>query len=101
MSTAPRTRLAACLSVLAVALPPPIVALWVLFAPPADGPVAAVFPPWWSDVHAIASASLAGAVMRLGAAPFVVIVAAGDRVSLRRHGAWLLLDPRAAGGCAP
>ena len=70
------------------------------FAPSVDGPVAAIFPPWWDARSAFVAAGDAGAVVRFGALPFVVIVAATDRARLRAAGAWLLLDPRALGGCA-
>lgn len=83
-----------------VALLPLGVAVGALFAPPADGPVAAVFPPWWGDTRAFAAASAAGPVVRFGAVPFIVVVAADDRARLRAAGAWLLLDPRALGACS-
>ena len=76
------------------------VALASSFAPLPTGPVAAVFPPWWNGAEAVASAGAAGAVIRFGALPFVVIVSAVDRPKLQAHGAWLLLDPRAVGGCS-
>jgi hypothetical protein len=77
------------------------VAVAAQFAPPADGPVAAVFPPWWDARSAFVAAGDAGPVVRFGALPFIVIVAATDRARLRAAGAWLLLDPRALGLCAP
>ncbi len=76
------------------------VALGAQARPPAVGPVAAVFPPWWHAARAFAAAGTAGPVARFGALPFIVIVAAPDRARLRAAGAWLLLDPRALGGCA-
>jgi hypothetical protein len=75
-------------------------ALTTTLAPPPSGPVAAVFPPWWGAAKAAASAGTAGPVIRFGAFPFVVIVLARDRARLQSLGAWLLLDPRAAGGCS-
>jgi hypothetical protein len=76
------------------------VALASVLAPRDDGPVAAVFPPWWGYGRTMASAGAAGGIVRFGAFPFVAIVAAADRRLLRSHGAWLLLDPLAAGGCS-
>ena len=87
----------------------------VLGAAPAVGgaPVAAVFPPWWSAVDAIAAAGGVGRTVRLGAASFVVIVVpeaspeggarrSGDIVArLRAAGAVLVVDPVVLGGCAP
>jgi hypothetical protein len=81
----------------ALAVLPLGVATACLLAPPATGPVAAVFPPWWDDARSIATA---GRVIRFGAFGFVVVSAA-DRPGLRAAGAWLLLDPRAIGACAP
>jgi hypothetical protein len=49
----------------------------------------------------VAAASAAGPVIRFGAFPSVVIVMARDRSVLRSRGAWLILDPVAAGGCSP
>lgn len=84
-----------------VALGPLGVALACTLVPLPTGPVAAVFPPWWGARQAVAAAGSAGAVIRLGALPSVVIVLAADRGLLRSHGAWLLLDPSALGGCSP
>jgi hypothetical protein len=86
---------------LLASLSPLGVALADTLAPQPAGPVAAVFPLWWSDMKAVAAAGAAGTVIRFGAFPFVVIVMAADRRQLRWHGAWLLLDPRAFGGCSP
>ncbi len=90
--------LPAALLILA-ALGPLGVALASTLTPLPTGPVAAVFPPWWDAVTSFASAGTAGPVMRFGAFPFIVIVMAADRNQLRSQGAWLLLDPRALGGC--
>ncbi len=73
------------------------VALASSLAPRGDGPVAAVFPPWWGLGRSMASAAAAGSVVRFGAFPFVVVVSAADRRVLRARGAWLLLDPLAVG----
>ncbi len=76
-------------------------ALGASLAPLPAGPVAAIFPPWWDAGRTFASASAAGPVIRFGAFPSVVIVMARDRSVLRSRGAWLILDPVAAGGCSP
>jgi hypothetical protein len=76
------------------------VALGAQAVPPAGGPVAAVFPPWWQATRVFAAAGTAGPVARFGALPVIVVVATPDRARLRAAGAWLLLDPRALGGCA-
>jgi len=83
------------------ALGPLGVALASAMAPLPSGPVAAVFPPWWNTRQAVIAAAAAGAVIRFGAYPSIVIVLATDRAQLRSHGAWLLLDPRAVGDCSP
>ena len=70
--------------------------------PAAGGPVAAVFPPWWSASRAMLAAASAGPVVRLGGLPFIVVALpakGGGRKQLRRQGAWLLLNPQAAGAC--
>jgi len=63
---------------------------------------AAVFPPWWSAAHCLDAAARAGAVVAVGAVPFIIVVrsargAIGTR--LRESGAWLALDPALAGPC--
>ncbi|MDE2197388.1 MAG: hypothetical protein KGJ41_00085 [Rhodospirillales bacterium] len=93
--------LAAGLCLVAIALLPLGVALGAQYAPAATGPVAALFPPWWTARHAFAAAGAAGPVLRLGGLPFIVIVAPDDRARLRASGAWLLVDPRAPGICTP
>ena len=66
------------------------------------GPVAAVYPPWWTGPRAIAAASHGGAILRPGAVKFVVVVmpdSQGGNDRLRRAGAWLLLNPAGFIGC--
>jgi len=84
----------------AATVAPLAVALAATLAPAPNGPVAAVFPPWWNAGQAITQAWSAGPVIREGAVPFIIVVAAADRARLRALGAWLLLDPRTVGGCA-
>ncbi|HET6308583.1 MAG TPA: hypothetical protein VFG12_15440 [Rhodopila sp.] len=76
--------------------------LAALLGGPSSGPVAAIFPPWWSAARAVSAAASGGAVLGMGAAHFVVLVAPDDqfgRERLWRAGAWLLLDPGGVGGC--
>jgi len=89
-----------CALFMLVCLGPLAVALACTLAPLPTGPVAAVFPPWWGARQAIAAAGSAGAVVRFGVVPSIVIVMAADRGLLRSHGAWFLLDPVALGGCS-
>ncbi|MGI4945701.1 MAG: hypothetical protein ACRYHQ_34935 [Janthinobacterium lividum] len=70
--------------------------------PPSDGPIAALYPPWWSASQCLLAAAAGGRPVRFGAAGFVVVVSPDTPDAarlLRRAGAWLLLDPRALGGC--
>jgi len=69
---------------------------------PVQGPVAAVFPPWWDAGMIFDAASQSGLVLGFGAAPFVVLVAPNDargQDTLRQAGAWLL--PAGLFGCGP
>jgi hypothetical protein len=71
---------------------------------PVEGPVAAVFPPWWRGAEVFAAAAGAGRIIGPGAVPFVVVVAPeGARTAerLRAAGAILVIDPIVAGGCTP
>ena len=72
-------------------------------APRDPSRVAAVFPPWWSSREAVSAAASAGQIAGAGGAPFILILR-GEPASLsprlRAAGAWLLLDPDAAGVCA-
>jgi hypothetical protein len=77
-------------------------ALSLGLAPPAQGPVAALFPPWWGGAKSLLAASGAGAIIRFGALPSIVIVqpaAPGGSVQLHHLGAWAVLDPQVFGGC--
>ena len=70
--------------------------------PAASGPVAAVFPPWWDGTRALLAAAPAGAVVRFGALPCIVVVVpenTAQRAQLWRDGAWALVNPAAFGGC--
>lgn len=72
--------------------------------PRTPGRIAAVFPPWWSPAQVASAAVSAGDIAGAGGASFVMILR-GDPASLERKaraaGALLLLDPAAAGLCAP
>ncbi len=70
--------------------------------PAPGGPVAAFYPPWWGANRSLLAAAAGGLPVRFGAARFVVVVVpetANAVRLLRQNGAWLLLDPRALGGC--
>ena len=70
--------------------------------PPPGGPIAALYPPWWSATQCLLAAAAGGMPVRFGATSFVVVVAPETPDAarlLRQAGAWLLLDPRALGGC--
>ncbi len=65
--------------------------------------LAAVFPVWWTAPHSFAAAGSAGDVAAVGAFSFVLIVRSqnpGLAARLRAAGAFLLLDPPGAVGCA-
>ena len=80
-----------------------LLAAWASsFGPRPDGPIAALYPPWWSASQCLLAAAAGGMPVRFGAAGFVVVVLPDTPDAarlLRRAGAWLLLDPRALGGC--
>jgi hypothetical protein len=73
-------------------------------APRDPARVAAVFPPWWTAREAASAAASAGQIAGAGGAPFILILRGEPaQLSARLHaaGAWLLLDPAAAGQCTP
>jgi len=76
--------------------------LVISLAPPAHGPVAALFPPWWTAQQTLLAASSQGEIIRFGAVPWIVVVmpegpqAVAD---LHHGGAWAVLDPQIFGGC--
>jgi hypothetical protein len=72
-------------------------------APRDPARIAAVFPPWWTSAQTASAAASAGDIAGAGGAPFILILRgeSGDLGSrARAAGAWLLLDPNAAGVCA-
>jgi hypothetical protein len=74
----------------------------IALQPAPRGPIAAVFPPWWSAQHTMLAAAQGGPVIRFGAWSFIVITGPGSAATaseLRRQGAWLLLNPVALGAC--
>lgn len=79
-----------------------LLAAFAIASRPADqGPVAAIFPPWWSGLQSVSAAAQAGPVIRFGLLPNIVIVMTerGGATVLRRAGAWVVIDPLALGGC--
>lgn len=101
-STSACKRLRPWLPCTALALSSAIGVATLSLGPPRAGPVAALFPPWWSATRSMRAAASAGRIVRFGAAGFVVVVVPDDAASadrLHRSGAWLLLDPEALGGC--
>jgi hypothetical protein len=89
----------AALAVLAV-----IGALTGLPSPRADAvTLAAVFPPWWTQVRIWRAAVSAGDVADIGGLRFVLVLHARNAVlaaQLRHAGALLILDPRSLGACS-
>lgn len=95
-------RMAAWLPCIAVAVGSLLAAGAVSLGPPPNGPIAAIYPPWWSATRSLLAAAAGGMPVRFGATGFVVVVVPGAPDAtrlLRRAGAWLLLDPRVLGGC--
>jgi hypothetical protein len=73
-------------------------------APRDPSRMAAVFPPWWTSAQTASAAASAGQIAGAGGAPFILILRGEPaQLSARLHaaGAWLLLDPAAAGQCTP
>ena len=75
-------------------------------APDPSGEVALVYSPMFTPAEAFAGAAATeGRIVRVGRAPWIVVVAPKPRdkdFAARAHayGAWLLLNPLVAGGCA-
>jgi len=87
------------LALLAVSL---AMSLTLVAAPRDPSLVAAVFPPWWSAEQSLSAAAQAGAILRTGAWPWIVVVTGpSDKIAsvLRAAGAVFLVDPTAAGLC--
>jgi hypothetical protein len=71
-------------------------------APSDPREAAGVFPPWWPPARSLDAAAQAGAVLAVGAAPFIVIVRdPGGRAParLRAAGALLSLDAHGLAAC--
>lgn len=69
---------------------------------PDDRVMAAVYPPWWSDARIGQAAASAGSIAAAGGARNVILIQAetpGLAARVRRTGALLLLDSRAARFC--
>ena len=69
-----------------------------------DSPVAAVFPPWWSEEEGFRAASNVGvAVIGAGRLPGVIVVASHDLAALMNlydAGAWGLIGNDGAAACS-
>lgn len=76
-----------------------VAVLGLITEPSAHGPVAAVFPPWWSASQAFQAAGSTGPVIRFGGYPFVVIALPRRRRALIDAGAWFLLNPEVLKAC--
>lgn len=64
--------------------------------------VAGVFPPWWRSADIIAAAGQAGAIIRLGGLPFIIVVRSetGDAAArLAASGSLFTLNPLGFAGC--
>lgn len=88
----------------ALALASLAAAVVVSAGPRSKHEVAAVFPPWWTTEQALTAARRAGAVIRIGGAGSIMVVAANDDSLSQRlyaEGALLLLDPVVTGLCGP
>jgi hypothetical protein len=100
---APASALAPALAPAALLVASTVFAAMVQLAPISGQPVAALFPPWWSNSRAFAAAAATGgAIVRTGAWPTLLVVAsASPRLTerLRSAGAWLILNPQALGAC--
>ena len=73
-------------------------------APRDPARIAAVFPPWWTSAQAVSAAASAGQIAGAGGLPFILVLRGEPDAlesRLRAAGAWLLLDPDAAGQCIP
>lgn len=78
--------------------------LFVAAAPADPHEAAGVFPPWWNEAATLSAAGRAGAVVGVGALPFIVVVRdpTGRAPSrLRAAGALFSLDARGLAGCHP
>lgn len=74
-----------------------------VLAPKQGSPVAAVFPPWWSQTQtATAGAGAGGAILRFGAWPTIVVLQPLQRglaARLLAAGAWLVLSASLPAPC--
>ena len=74
-----------------------------LVPPPNATEIAAVYPPWWTAARVVTVAGHSAELLRMGAAPNIVIVRTrlpGTRSRLRADGAVMFLNP-IVGACAP
>jgi hypothetical protein len=79
-------------------------ALALQAGPRGNGPVAAIFPPWWDADRTLAAAAAGGdAIVRGGGLGNVVVVSPdrpGLAERLRAAGVWAIVDPQVIGGCS-
>jgi hypothetical protein len=105
MMTMPNPRRSAWLPALLLLLASALGTAWLGFRPPTavGTPVAAIFPPWWDDVHVFtAAASTGGAIVREGAwSNILVVISDEGDLPHRLHaaGAWLVVNPIALDAC--
>lgn len=80
------------------------VAVLVAATAPADGHEAAgVFPPWWAEPRILDAAARAGAVLAVGALPFIIRVrdpAGHAPARLQAAGALFSIDPQGLLACS-
>ena len=76
-------------------------------APDNSGTVAAIFPPWWDSAAIFSASSDAigpdGSIVGIGSMPFIIILrprVGQDHASLRKAGAFLILNPEGFKLCA-
>ena len=97
-----RGRLVTWMPCVALAVGSMLAAAASSLGPPPGSPIAALYPPWWSASRSLLAAAAGGMPVRFGATRFVVVVVPDTPDAarlLRQAGAWLLLDPKALGGC--
>lgn len=97
-----RIRLLSLAPVIGMALGGLLAAVLLGLRPADPSTAAGIFPIWWSQARTFDAAAKAGAVVGMGAAPFVAIARSerGDVVSrLHAAGAWLVIDPGLAKAC--
>lgn len=76
----------------------------VLTPDPTADAVAVITPPWFDSARTMALVvSAGGSIVDVGGTPNIIVAHSNDRgfvKSLYRAGAWLVVNPLGAGGCA-